>query len=77
MIPRRIGLRWVVAALVLATVLPLGLAAALGVRRAWRRQIATVERQNVETVRAISVAMRSGGRNDHGGAGLPRRTACA
>ncbi len=57
MIPRRIGLRWVVAALVLATVLPLGLAAALGVRRAWRRQIATVERQNVETVRAISVAI--------------------
>jgi len=56
-IPRRIGLRWVVAALVLATVLPLGLAAALGVRRAWRRQIATVERQSVETVRAISVAI--------------------
>ena len=46
-----------VAALVLATVLPLGLAAALGVRRAWRRQIATVERQSVETVRAISVAI--------------------
>jgi len=56
-IPGRIGLRWVVAALVLATVLPLGLAAALGLRRAWRRQITTVERQNVETVRAISVAM--------------------
>lgn len=56
-VPGRIALRWVVAGLVLATVLPLGLVAVLGVRRAWWRQITTVERQNVETVRAISVAM--------------------
>jgi signal transduction histidine kinase/ActR/RegA family two-component response regulator len=52
-----IRLRWVVAALVLSIVAPLGALAAIGLQRAWRRQLATVDRQNVATVRAISVAV--------------------
>ena len=53
----RVGLRFVVASLFLATVLPLGLVAAFGVGATWRRQLANIERQNVATVRAISVAI--------------------
>src|SRR5437762_7884831 len=47
----------VVAALVLATVLPLGIVAAVSVWQTWERQIANVERQNLTTVRAIAVAI--------------------
>jgi signal transduction histidine kinase len=54
---RSIRLRWIVAALVLAIVAPLGILAALSMQRVWRRQLANVERQNVATVRAISVAI--------------------
>ncbi len=41
----------------LAIVAPLGVLAVLSVQRAWRRQLANVDRQNVATVRAISVAI--------------------
>ncbi len=41
----------------LAIVAPLGILATLSVLRAWRGQLANVERQNVATVRAISVAI--------------------
>src|SRR5471032_1417411 len=54
---RRIGLRSIVAALVLSIVAPLGVLSALSIQRAWRRQLANVDRQNVATVRAISVAV--------------------
>src|SRR5471032_3152339 len=54
---RRIGLRSIVAALVLSIVAPLGVLSALSIQRAWRRQLANVDRQNVATVRAISVAI--------------------
>jgi signal transduction histidine kinase len=47
----------VVAALVLAIVAPLGILATLSVQRAWRRQLANVDRQNAATARAISVAV--------------------
>lgn len=56
-LPRTIGLRALVAALVLAVVAPLGVLAAVSVQRAWRRQLANVDRQNVANVRAISVAI--------------------
>jgi len=56
-LPRTIGLRSVAAALVLVTVAPLGVVAVLSVQRAWRRQLANVENQNITTVRAISVAI--------------------
>jgi signal transduction histidine kinase len=46
-----------VALLVLAIVAPLGLLAVVSVQRAWRRQLANVQSQNVATVRAISVAV--------------------
>jgi signal transduction histidine kinase/ActR/RegA family two-component response regulator len=52
-----IGLRRAVAALVLATVAPLGIAAAWSIQRVWRRQLANVDRQNISTVRAISTAV--------------------
>jgi len=52
-----IRLRWVVAALVLSIVAPLGVLAGMGLQRAWHRQLANVDRQNVATVRAISVAV--------------------
>jgi len=52
-----IGLRRAVAALVLATVAPLGIAAAWSIQRVWRRQLANVDRQNISTVRAISTAI--------------------
>jgi signal transduction histidine kinase/ActR/RegA family two-component response regulator len=54
---RRIGLRPLVAVLVLSIVAPLGVVSALSIQRAWRRQRANVDRQNVATVRAISVAI--------------------
>ncbi len=41
----------------LAIVAPLGVLAVVSVQRAWRRQLANVDRQNVATVRAISVAI--------------------
>ena len=41
----------------LAIVAPLGVFAAVSVQRAWRRQLANVERQNVANARAISVAI--------------------
>jgi len=50
---RRIGLRSIVAALVLSIVAPLGVLSALSIQRAWRRQLANVDRKNVATVRAI------------------------
>ena len=52
-IPRRIGLRWIAVALTLSIVAPLGVLSALSIQRAWRRQLANVDRQNVATVRAI------------------------
>jgi signal transduction histidine kinase len=42
---------------VLVIVAPLGVLAGLSVQRAWRRQLANVDRQNVANVRAISVAV--------------------
>jgi signal transduction histidine kinase/ActR/RegA family two-component response regulator len=56
-IPARIGLRWVVVALTLSIVAPLGILSALSLQRAWARQRANVDRQNVATARAISVAI--------------------
>ncbi len=52
-----IRLRWIVAAAIVAIVTPLGIVAPLSVQRAWRRQLANVDRQNVATVKAISVAI--------------------
>jgi signal transduction histidine kinase/CheY-like chemotaxis protein len=54
---RRIGLRWVVAALVLTIVAPLTVLGGIGIERSWRRQLANLNRQNLATVRAISVAI--------------------
>src|SRR4051812_33230931 len=56
-IPSRIGLRWVVVALTLSIVAPLGVLSALSLQRAWTRQRANVDRQNMATARAISVAI--------------------
>ncbi|HXI28082.1 MAG TPA: ATP-binding protein [Vicinamibacterales bacterium] len=57
MIPAKVGIRWVVVALALSIVAPLGLLSAASLQRAWRRQRANVERQNIATARAISVAI--------------------
>jgi signal transduction histidine kinase/CheY-like chemotaxis protein len=54
---RRIGLRALVATLVLSIVAPLGVLSAVSIQRAWRRQLANVDRQNVANARAISVAI--------------------
>jgi signal transduction histidine kinase len=54
---KRIGLRWVVALLVLVVVAPLGIVAGVSVQRVWRRQLANLDRQNIATARAISVAV--------------------
>jgi signal transduction histidine kinase/CheY-like chemotaxis protein len=54
---RRIGIRWVVVALTLSIVAPLGLASVISLQRTFRRQLANVNRQNVATARAISVAV--------------------
>jgi signal transduction histidine kinase/ActR/RegA family two-component response regulator len=56
-IPSRIGLRWVVVALTLSIVAPLGVLSALSLQRAWTRQRANIDRQNMATARAISVAI--------------------
>ena len=57
MLPARIGLRWVIVALTLSIVAPLGVLSAISVERAWGRQRANVDRQNIATARAISVAI--------------------
>ena len=54
---RRVGLRSVVAALVLAIVAPLGVVAGFSFEGTWRRQLANLDRQNIATARAISVAV--------------------
>ena len=54
---KRIGLRAVVASLVLAIVAPLGVLATFGLYRSWGRALAYVDRQNVATVRAVSTAV--------------------
>ena len=54
---RTIGLRSIAAALVFAIVAPLGVLAVVSVQRAWRRQLANVDSQNIATVKAISVAV--------------------
>ena len=53
----RIGLRWVVVSLTLSIVAPLGVLSAVSLQRAWTRQRASLDRQNVATARAISVAI--------------------
>jgi len=57
LLPARIGLRWVIVALTLSIVAPLGVLSALSLERAWRRQRANIDRQNIATARAISVAI--------------------
>jgi len=56
-LPAKVGLRWVVVALTLSIVAPLGLLSAASLQRAWRRQRANIDRQNIQTARAISVAI--------------------
>jgi len=56
-IPRRIGLRWIAVALTLSIIAPLGVLSVLSIQRTWRRQLANVDRQNVATARAVSVAI--------------------
>jgi signal transduction histidine kinase len=46
-----------VALFVLAVVAPLGIIAGLSFQRVWRRQLANLDRQNISTARAISVAV--------------------
>jgi len=55
--PAKVGIRWVVVALTLSIVAPLGLLSAASLQRAWRRQRANIDRQNIATARAISVAI--------------------
>ena len=56
--PRRpLPLRAILALLVIATVVPLGLFAARVLWTAWQQQKALVDRQNVEQARAVSVAV--------------------
>src|SRR5262249_19827195 len=54
---RRVGLKSVVAALVLAIVAPLTILGGIGVERSWGRMLTNFNRQNTATVRAISVAV--------------------
>src|SRR4051812_23509901 len=56
-IPRRAGLRAIVVALTLSIVAPLGVASVISVQRTWRRQLDNVDRQNIATARAVSVAI--------------------
>ena len=56
-IPQRIGLRAIVVALTLSIVAPLGVLSAISIQRTWRRQLANVDRQNIATAHAISVAI--------------------
>lgn len=53
----RLRLRTLLALLVLTTLIPLGLFASLLIGRSWQQQRAVVERQNVNTARAISLAI--------------------
>jgi signal transduction histidine kinase/CheY-like chemotaxis protein len=55
--PQRIGLRGIVVALTLSIIAPLGVLSAISIQRTWRRQLANVDRQNIATARAISVAI--------------------
>ena len=57
LLPARIGLRWVIVALTLSIVAPLGVLSAVSLERAWVRQRTNIDRQNVATARAISVAI--------------------
>jgi len=54
---RNFRLRGILALLVLATTLPLGLFAGLLVLLSWHQQRTLVDRQNVDTARAISIAV--------------------
>jgi len=54
---RRVGFRWVVAALIVAVVTPLTILGAFGIQRSWRRLRANLDQQNIATVRAIAVAV--------------------
>src|SRR5690242_7970426 len=54
---RNFKLRGILALLVLATTLPLGLFGALLILVSWQQQRALVDRQNVDTARAISIAV--------------------
>ena len=54
---RRLGLRWIAVALTLSIVVPLGVLSVVSIQRAWRRQLANVDRQNVATARALSLAI--------------------
>jgi PAS domain S-box-containing protein len=54
---RNFRLRGILALLVLATTLPLGLFAGLLIVMSWQQQRALVDRQNVDTARAISIAV--------------------
>jgi len=56
-IPQRIGLRAIVVALTLSIVAPLGVLSAISIQRTWKRQLANVDRQNIATAHAISVAI--------------------
>src|SRR6201999_477754 len=54
---RRVGLRLVVAALVLVIVGPLTILGGIGIERSWGRLLVNFNRQNIATVHAISVAV--------------------
>src|SRR3982074_3694330 len=56
-LPKRIGLRGIRVALTLSIVLPLGVLSVISIQRTWRSQLANVDRQNIATARAISVAI--------------------
>jgi signal transduction histidine kinase/ActR/RegA family two-component response regulator len=56
-IPKRVGLRAIVVALTLSILAPLGVASVVSVQRTWRRQLENVDRQNISTARAVSVAI--------------------
>ena len=53
----RLRLRTLLTLLVLTTLIPLGLFAGLLLGRLWQQQGSVIERQNVETARAISLAI--------------------
>jgi hypothetical protein len=54
---RRVPLGAVLSLLVLATTVPLGAFAAGLIGRAWRHEREVIDRQNIETARAVSVAI--------------------
>ena len=57
-IPAKIGLRWVVIALTLSIVAPLGLLSAASLQRAWRRQRANIDRLDGSLPQARSPALK-------------------